>query len=76
MSYPHQVPEGWIKGEKLKMIGGDGPRFGLIQDMTVEEGFRRLVLEGAATKESIYAVEFDSRADAESFLTWWNTPKG
>ena len=51
MSHPHTVPLGWIKGEKLRAMG-EGPRYALMQDMTVAEGFRRGVTEGGYTREA------------------------
>lgn len=71
MSYPHQIPKGWIKGEPLRRFG-NGPRYGLTVQPSSDfnEFIRRCEEMGL---DGFVVITFDSKADLEAFLEWWHS---
>ena len=70
MSYPHQVPKGWVKGERLQVYG-TGPRYGLTvaPSSSFSEFEKRLE---AMEPDGFAIITFDSKNDLDAFLKWWN----
>lgn len=71
MSHPLEVPEGWIKGERLAKFG-NGPRYALKQYLTAQDAYERLS-KFLLTPDSVAYIIFDSEADRDAFLKWWQT---
>lgn len=68
MSHPHTVPEGWVKGERLEIIGS-GPRYAL--SIAMGPKHHKLGEHLERFPDGGVMITFDSKDDVDAFLRWW-----
>lgn len=81
MSHAHTVPKGWTKGEELEITSLERQEWSDYTNQLetrnkdrwrVGQRLSGLCPVGSIAVDDIAYILFDSRADLDAFLKWWN----